>query len=96
MVRVVHSRLPGQPREVDGGGQPQVGDDGAEIIRRDVRNVRVAPRDGPDPLTVDVDADRRQAGPRELDGEGEADVAEPDRAGSRVRSLLGRTDPIGG
>ena len=53
-----------------------------DLLRRHVGDVRLAAVDRVDLPGVEIDADGLEAGARELDGERQADVAEPDDAGA--------------
>ena len=56
----------------------------ADLAVRHVEDVRLAPRDGGRPFTVDVEADDVEARPRERHGQRHADVAESDDTDPRL------------
>src|SRR5215471_2428780 len=70
----------GLPRLVEGGGGSEApgADQRSQGVRRDVDQIGLAPVQASYPLQVHIDTSHGEAGSRELHGEGESDIAEPD------------------
>src|SRR5215471_19105535 len=70
----------GLPRFVEGGGGSETpgADQRSQGVRGDVDQIGLAPVQAGYPLQVHIDTADGEAGSRELHGEGESDIAEPD------------------
>jgi hypothetical protein len=77
----------GELREVGGGAQPPLDHDLGDLARDHVLDVGAALGERVHLLGIEVEALHGVAGLGELDGQGQADVAEPDHPDHRLAAL---------